>query len=482
MAGFLSPSILFLNTWDAPERKYMANLLKRLPTDRYPHYHEPAVGGFAMPLVAASAGIPAESMTTSDTHLFTSVIGEIAAGRTMEALDVRLDGQPLDYSTLTDPASPIEQGALVVYSQYVARIQAKSSAHYWETLKEDLETNRAYHLGQFGDQLRAQTDRLQGLKYTPQSVWGHLEAVADDPQAVVVSNPPTYPGAYEQFFDTKGRLEWATPDYEEFNAPVDIPRMVEFMEGREALLVVQQQQTPRNSAHPKPVYARQLAPGQLVYLNSNRPDEVREIMGGIRFVPRKVADHAKRTLPVIPPDHPITPETEIQLVEVESKVADAYRREWMHRLYPVPGSGNVLVVVDGYAAGVMGYSVASISSSYNDKWEKHAILRFAFGAKHERYRLTRLATTLALQKSTLALTATPASTMQIAYSQGLVTVEMTRHPEAKGLRGLMKLADRQKHPDGYKLVYAAEWRDEDSPQSVLGEFITKEEQWLAKRK
>lgn len=429
-----------------------------------------------MPLVATDAGWNPAVMDTSDTHLFTSAIGKMLAGDDLHDLGVHLDGERVDLGQ----ESPVHQAAHLIWLQYLTRMQKRSGA-YWDNLVEDVTNNADYHRGEFRDQLEGVRKRAGGLAYRSETVWDHLDRVADDPSAVVISNPPTYVNAYEKFFDTDGRLTWDGPEYEPFDAPRDIPRMVERMEGAKALLIVQQQQSTRNSAHPRPIYARQLAPDDLVYLNSNRPDEMYELMGGFKVVRKKAPPIAKRPWPILPEDYEVTPETRIELRLVESKVADAYRREWMHRLYPVPGSGNVLLLLDGYAAGVMGYSTASISSSYSLKWAKHAILRFAFGAKHRTLRLTRLATMLALQHDTLWLTQTPVSTLHIASAEGLVTSEMTRFPESKGLRGLMKIQDRQKHPDGYKLVYAANWRPPATPQQVLAEFLTKEAQWRKSR-
>ena len=719
MAGFMSPSILFLSTWDTPERGYLSALLPKLRAAGYKHYHEPAVGGFAMPLVALDAGYDPRSMTTSDVHLFTGILGTLLSGGDFEDLEVRYDDRPIDFS---ECSTDVDKAALLLYTQYLARIQTKPEGEYWKGLCEDLERNSDYHKASFRDQLARMAGRIGGLAYRSESVWEHMDRIADDPHAVIVSNPPTYkclgvderiltadlrwvragdivegqsltafdeyapeggrrrlrtatvthsetvmkdcvrvhladgssvvcttdhpwlvdayeytaskrrwieardvegswalrmlrpwetdlsrdggwlaglydgegnlnwrdgshslvftqvPGgvqdrfeevmtergfsfsvhrgrgkaqpvlhseissvpeilralgslrpqrlldkwtpdggfrtlekvqvtsveplgprevqsietstrtyigegwamhnsAYEKFFDTKGLLTWKTPDYDIFEAPTDIPEMVRFMEGRKALLVVQQQQTPRNSASPNPPYARQLSEGQLVYINSNRCDEVVELAGGKTAVPRKMSPRASRPWPMLPEDYEVRPDSEIRLACVESKYADAYRAEWMHRLSPVPGSNNVLVFIDGYAAGVIGYSLASISSSYSDKWSKHAILRFAFGATHNTLRMTRLATMLSLQHDTLWLTKTPLSTMQIAAAQGLVTVEMTRHPEAKGLRGLMTLDNRQKHPDGFKLVYASDWKKAMTPQEVLAEFLRKEQQW-----
>jgi hypothetical protein len=107
-------------------------------------------------------------------------------------------------------------------------------------------------------------------------------------------------------------------------------------------------------------------------------------------------------------------------------------------------------------------------------------MRFAFGAPHYELRLTRLATMLALRRDTAKLVFTGASEILLAASNGLVTVEYTRHPEAKGLRGLMSLESRAKHPDGYKLSYRADWVTDDIP-TTLTTFLAKEKAWRASR-
>lgn len=56
MAGFNSPSILFLNTWDKPERDWNGNLFRQAPASGYTRYVELYAGAFANCMVAVENG------------------------------------------------------------------------------------------------------------------------------------------------------------------------------------------------------------------------------------------------------------------------------------------------------------------------------------------------------------------------------------------------------------------------------------------
>jgi hypothetical protein len=472
--GFTSPSILFLNTWDAPERSYCRQIFAALPGRGYTRYVEPCAGAFAMPMVAAAAGWKPGTMESSDCSLFTAVVGTMLdRSKSFEELQVAVDGELVPVEGKTR----VEQAAHLLYVQLLTRMEVRpAEVVYWQNLVHDLHMRKAAHVAQIAPKLQAMDDRLGGLRHESLDMFAHMERVLDDPHTVVSLNAPTYTAGFERFFDTKGRLTWAEPEYEVFDPDTGNDRIMAMFLDRPALLVQQQQRPPGEASHPRPVFARHLSAGQYVYLNSNRPDEVFSITGGPKVATRNVPSLEPLDLPPMPLDHELTPASSVRLLPVASNVADWYRGHWMHRLNAEPGPMNVLLVVDGYAAGVIGYNAASMTFAYADKWSRHIILRFAFGAPHDSYRLTRLATMVALQRSSVELWRTPLNAMALASSEGLVTVEYTRHPESKGLRGLMKIASRDKHPDGYKLVYGADWRDQ-SLTGVLAEFLTKETQW-----
>jgi hypothetical protein len=475
MPGFAAPGVLFAGNSAAPDRAFYRTVFTRMPKHRYTRYVEVGVGSFAAALVAANAGVPVASMETSDVTLYTSIVGTLVSGGDLAALRVRLDGDLIDLPD-TDPAG---QAAHLLYEHWLARMQAKPDVDYWRHIVIDIVDRRDEHLAGLRESLEGLAVRLEGVRYQPKCMWDHIAEAEDDPNAVVIAAPPTYKAGFERFFDTGGRVEWAEPDYTVFDPDYGMQQLADRFEGKPALLMFLQEGLAGQPAHPRPVFAHSLGPGRMAYVISNRPDEIFEWTGGPKVAPRSTGVYQPAPCPVIPPGHPVTETSKIDLLPVKSSECDYYRNLWMHRLAAAPGSYNLLVVVDGYAAGVIGYGAETMTRPYphaKSRWQSHLIMRFAFGAPHHELRLTRLATMLALQKPTARLVFTGKTDVVLAASAGLVTVEMTRHPEVKGLRGLMTLEARSKHPDGYKLFYRSDWQDAD-PADVLHQFLAKEKKW-----
>lgn len=88
---------------------------------------------------------------------------------------------------------------------------------------------------------------------------------------------------------------------------------------------------------------------------------------------------------------------------------------------------------------------------------------------------------VSLQKDTAMLAASDKTRITVAASEGVVTVEFTRYPESKGLRGLMKLHTKAKEKGRYKLSYWTAWDTPMKPRNVWKQFLVKEEQWRKNR-
>jgi hypothetical protein len=481
--GFASPGILFLSTWDQPERAFCKQVFAGLRDRGYTRYVEPCAGGFAMPLIARAAGWVPAQMECSDVNLFSAIVGTTLSGGQgiggdFADLGIVLDGQPVEIPDGTRA----ERGAFLLWLQLLTRMQCRPDVEYWRALVTDLTERRDEHIADIARKLAGLESRIGGMQFRPEDCWEHIKAVADDPHTVVSINAPSYRAGFERFFDTDGRLTWNEPHYAIWDPDVDLYKLSDFMEGKAALLVGQQQRVPGEASHKRPVFARHLSPGQNVYIVSNRPDEIFQITGGPKVMPRNAADISPANFPPIAMDHDITAQSKVELVAVKANVADYYRNLWMHRLNAAPGSYNMLVTVDGKAAGVLGYSTDPLVRPYSldSKWERHLLMRFAFGAPHNTLRLTRLVTMLTLQRRTAQAALGANGQIWLAASAGVITVEYTKRDEAKGLRGLMQRMAKQPHPDGWKLTYAADWQ-EKTPAAVLEEFLLKEARWRQSR-
>lgn len=382
MAGFNSPSILFLNTWDKPERDWNGNLFRQALASGYTRYVELYAGAFANCMVAVENGWKPEQIEACDVWAYTAALGYAYSGTPLTEMRATVDGSPVPLS-----GNAADDAATVIMAQYRMRLSKHEDVDYYRELLADLDINDSEHVGQLRERIASNMVRLGGVKYEANDPMKYAERIMDDPHTIVFANPPTYPGAYEKFFDTGGRFQWAEPEYNVFNAPVDIPKLCKLFDGRKALLICQQQQTPGNAATASPVYARRLGLDSVIYMNSNRPDEVKRLVGG-NMVTVAASKSAEIPIPILPRDHRITERSKIEIVPLRDSAAqDSYLQVMRHRISGNVSSMCVLVLIDGYVAGIIGYGLPNFMYT-----TRYAVLRQAFGVSHERYRLTKLVT------------------------------------------------------------------------------------------
>lgn len=472
--GFLSPSVLFRGITDVAERAYLHPLFGHL-RDHYQRFVEPCAGGFGNISLAVGAGWDPKQIEASDVQLFSAVLGAVTSGTPLDELEVRVDGRKLRL-----PRDSAAAGARILWSHLRLRTES-DPAVYGQQIHEDVIRRQAEHEAAIARKLEALADTVGGLTYHRMGLWEHLDRVLDDPTAVVNMGPPSVTRGYERFYDTDGRLTWAEPTYATFDVETGLRELVEMCDGRKALVLIEEQQAPRKSSHPQPVYARDLSEDWRVYILSNRPKEVFGYMGGMKIGARQAPASTKPAWPILPSDYEITPETRVAIVPVGGGETAWLRDLWVHKL-PTIGStsGNFVVLLDGQVAGLAALSVDPIIRPYPNQKERDALLmRFAVGAPHS-LRLTRLVTRLCLLRSTAEAVLAGKSRVWADSARRVCTVEYSRFREAKGLRGLMKRDKVNNHRAGWALSYSAPLED-TTPEEALKQWLVKEEQWRASR-
>ena len=105
-------------------------------------------------------------------------------------------------------------------------------------------------------------------------------------------------------------------------------------------------------------------------------------------------------------------------------------------------------------------------------------LMYGMTVPHRVYRLNRLLTMLAQNRHFIMELCTD---IEREKAKTLKTVQMTRYPEAKEMRGIMKLTKREKDTKfGYKLTYVSELKDR-TEKETLAEWLRRENKWRAER-
>ncbi len=224
--------------------------------------------------------------------------------------------------------------------------------------------------------------------------------------------------------------------------------------------------------HNEPLYARHERRGVTAYVWTNKPAQVLARLHGKTAVPRSLPDSQPlEGVRILPHDHELTPESRVEVVSLPSRQVRYYKGLWLHRISPKDAGWDFGVLIDGHLAGIAGYDAGMMDYRPQEQWEDALTLFYAVGVPGRSERLTRLIIAMALLRETVDLIVPP---WQACRARQVMTVNLTKYPEAKQNRGLLKLVDRQTSKDhGFKLIYAADLRDQTA-QEAYDKWLTRE--------
>ena len=480
---FNTPGNLFIATLDATQRRFLLRAMTAAQRAGYRRFVEPAAGGLAMSHLARHSGWPSEDIDASDVSLFSTAFGYGAMGERLDRFNVRAEG--LDEFDLGDPAT-------VLWGQTLLRYMAGSRSHmdYWKHLARHLYETRDTHIGRLQAALQRAHDTLDGYRYRALDMWAHLDEVVDDAESFMVLNPPTFKAGFERFYDTGGRLSWDEPPYDVYDPAAGAERLGGFLDNAKGLVVVYNDAESEAAAVAPAVYVKgstRKAPGDTlatksmnVYLSCNRPDEFKELTGGLFAVGPTRMEPTPLPWPVLPRGYDAGPNSRIEVVPITLAQAAYYRLLWTHRFRGTAGTGYVCWAarVDGHLAGVFGLDGSYLSSAgrYGQDSDTGLIV-FGMSPPHDTLRLNRLLTRLELSRWVLERSFSP---FQMQKCVQMSTLQMSQHPESKELRGLMKLTSRAPADYGYRLVYEGPLNDL-TPEEALGTWLEDEKRWQKSR-
>lgn len=311
---------------------------------------------------------------------------------------------------------------------------------------------------------------LGGMSYRPLDMWEHLKEVLDDPHALVIANPPTYFSGYEKFYDTQGKMTWKEPPYELFDPETGHQQFYDLCMDAKALVICYQEKRV-GEAVGYTIYARSGTRADLnAYITTNREEEATALANGKKI--KRPAESKLQPLDcsMLPRDYVIQEDSKVQVIPIKSAEAQYYRELWTHNFVGSSATFNRALLIDGYVAGVFGISKMAADSVF--VW-------YVMKVPHRTYRLGRLCYMLAQNREFVD---TLLDNIEQEKVTKMRTAMLTRYPENKEVRGIMKLVNRvEDKKNGYKLTYEAELVEGRTEQQTLQEWLRRENEWQKNR-
>ena len=420
MAKFQNQGAFFLGTLVNSEQKFLKALILNAAKNGYKKFVEPCAGAFAMSHLAIQTGFKPCQIDASDVSMFTAILGYAITERSLSELCLRAKG--FSYEELLNPA-------VALYAWKYLSVASHAGKDYYYNYLVDLKQRRSEHIQALQQQIE--------------------------------------------------RAKWKAPSYSIFDPIAGLSALVDKVKDAKCLVVCYEERAPSDAVG-APVFARYgVRKNMNIYLVSNRPDEAEALAEG-----KKISRPSEQELlplknPMLPLDFELTEKSKVRVCRIETKTAQYYRKLWTHNFTGSPAQMNFVVLIDDKVAGVFGMIKAGLTiGDYGNKVSDAIFLMYGMTVPHRVYRLNRLLTMLAQNRDFIRSICTD---WEFEKVRRIRTVQMTKYPEAKEMRGIMKLERRE--PDskfGYKLFYGSELKDRSEIQT-LAEWLRREQKWQAER-
>ena len=455
-----SPGNIFLGNTPSAHRKWLSVFLARAKTS-YSRLVIPCCGGFAIAEVAVKAGWKPSKIVTSDISLFTTLVARAVNKQAIDDLEIRFaEDSPI--AQLCDPQDPID----VLYAIKLGTQLHKGGSVHSDRFLADLVSRKDDHMRQLASGIE-EVGILAGMRYEIRDMFGHIREAVTDSKNVLWVNPPGYLKGYTKLYDWGGHIEWASPEFGEFNPAKDHMVLRDMLAGAPALAVRYRYKELDKAERDEAVFAVYKGPERYDYLLSNRPGEVKGLMGSLAAYP---VDSVKpRANAVIPSDHPITAESRVEFRVINHDVASYYRDLFVHRLGTTQAFWNMMLVIDGYVAGVVGFGPCQNPKAQDRHRPEET---FGITATYGPFNLNKLLMML--------ITSGEFATELQCFGLdvlGIKTTCLSQYPEMKINRGILKLTSRKFKKGMYILRYEADMR-KDTYTEVVVKWLERESRRL----
>lgn len=458
MAFGRNPGALFIGTLTPSDKAFIFSLLKAAKKNGYERVVEPCSGQLAMSCLAAEAGFA--NIEASDVTLFSGVLGRCIEGRSLDDMNIRYkDGSDV-------PKNPEE----IMYEIKHRELISQAGSAYGLEMLKDFEKRKAEIVCSIKSTLEELKKKIPCIKYQDADMFEHIRQVKDDEKTLILCMCPTYRGGYERFYKAiDDSTYWNEPWYDVFEPPQGFKMLLDETKDSKCLLVIYEEVEAGNPIG-EPIYGRKGGrKGENMYFVSNDLQRAESLIGS-SCARKDALKLSPIKYPLMPKDHEITESSSIAVIKAAPEHIRYYRKLFTHNFTPSASSSGYALIIDGYLAGIFGYVV--IANKLGGNCED-AYIGFGMTTK-TKYRLNRLLYKIAVQRKTVAQEFTD---IEVETISRIKTVMITKYPESKEMRGIMKLVGKESDARmGFKLTYGCDIEEKEYDQ-VIAEFLQKERKW-----
>ena len=429
----------------------------------------PCAGSFSLASVSVKSGLNASCVEAGDISLYSTVLGYAIQNK---GLHLSVIGNTEEAECVSGlMTDPISKAVAVLFVLRVLQYKNRIHIAHKRDFYNELIVNKEVYFKQLKEQVELKVNELSGMSYLAEDIWKTIEGNKDDPESLLLVNPPRYSGGYDRMFSgVDDVFQWEKPPERQFTED-DYAELMRIL-GESAATSFIYYATPDMNENPalqwgepwRAVFAdlpQSRATASINWIVANRepvkPAISRSVWQG----------EGKFKLF----DGEITNKTELVAQKIERKVGLYYRDLFVHKQPNASSEMYVGLMLDGELLATIGIHVAVLSGAHRKKEEYRCpSITFAFTVPHETYgRLGKL--TLMSITSSWFWQQTMGDIIDLHGGVNKVmTTMLTPHPENKTSRGIMKLTNREKVDGGYKLRYTGEIKKRTQAETVA-EFL-----------
>lgn len=409
--------------------------------------HVPLCADFRLPLALRSRGIPSDRIHTYDVSLYASLIGYLADPRKhVTDLEIAMD-VPWDI----DAGSDLQLAAHAILGMKYE--QVRPGHFYAQNIRREVRARWKQYLAEIEDELKSVVDALGPIHYEVMDHRDVIEAVRDVSTASLFIAPPPFKAASYRKAFPYDKVRWGKKIPLAWTKYA-LPEITDALTDSKAFALVFTGEDGAPMAWDN-VLGLGKKKGIAEYLSANRPLDMARIEA-------KVSSKEPVRFEIYD-DQEITPETKLTFVEIDKETALYYRDLFVHRLGVTVSEMYLAMLLDGRLVTVVGINHARFMHHRTD------YISETFGISRSSQRYKRLGKLFMLALTTTEFREFIKSHLRIGIRKpiGISTTSLTKHPEGKTDRGVMKVKSRVQLEDGtWKIVYVADFREQTFQEAL----------------